>query len=301
MAKSDSLSLRQANEQLRQALSNLYDRNEATAIAERIMEHISGLSRLERISYPERVLDAQQQEQFDQYKKELEQGRPLQYVLKQADFYGLSLFVDESVLIPRPETEELVGTCLKHVKAQYPAGISLNILDIGTGSGSIALALKKNLESSAIYAADISVSALATAAKNAQQNQLIVHFLKWDILTIPPPQALPKKIDIIISNPPYITKEERGNLHANVKDFEPGAALFVTNDDPLQFYKKIEQIGSEKLAIGGCLFLELHEHFAKDTQDYFQMKGWQAKLIKDFQDKSRILFVSRPTLSKEKD
>lgn len=290
------MTVKAATQQLQQSLATIYESEEAKNIADMVMEKLTGMSRSERICYPEKLLLPQQETQYFNYQEQLRAHRPVQYVLAQAEFYGLSLFVDESVLIPRPETEELVDICLKWLKENNKVSGHINILDIGTGSGCIALALKKRLPGASVFAADVSEAALATARKNAELNQLDVRFMRWNILTEALPVALPQKIDVLISNPPYITTAEKHSMAAHVLDFEPQQALFVTNQDPLQFYKSLEQLGHDVLNASGAMFFELHEAFAMKTMQYFTGKGWQAKLIKDFQEKDRMLVVTNDVL-----
>lgn len=278
---------------LKQKLAALYDSSESEVIAERIIEAISGMSRSERLCHAEKKCTEEQWQQYLQYEAELLRHRPLQYVLGKTCFYGLELKVNESVLIPRPETEELVDFCLKTIRAeQQSTKKTFRILDIGTGSGCIALALKKHLPQAQITAVDFSTSALDTAQSNAQNNHLSINFLKWDILKEPLPLRL-SSIDVIISNPPYITAEEKNTLHANVLNHEPQAALFVTDKDPLQFYKKIESVSQQILNENGSVFLELHETFAQKTEEYFRKKTWETYLKKDFQKKDRMLLAKR--------
>lgn len=291
MASSEIPSLQLAFTQLRKELNALYGSSEAALIAEMTISKVSGMSRSERICYPDKKLSKQQWQQWEQWELELLTGRPVQYVLGTTEFYGLSLYVDESVLIPRPETEELVALTVQKMRAICPFGEGLNVLDIGTGSGCIALALKKELPLTNIFAADNSESALATAKQNAQQNQLAVSFFRWDVLQEQIPAALPK-LDAIISNPPYITVEEQATMQPHVLEFEPHSALFVSNRDPLQFYKKINQIGQQLLKEQGKIFLELNEHYGFETLQYFQDEGWEALLQQDFQGKNRMLVAS---------
>ena len=287
------MTIKSAAQQLQLSLTAIYEPEESKNIADLVMGKLTGMSRSERICYPEKLLSPAQDTQYLDYREQLMAHRPVQYVLGETEFYGLPLVVDESVLIPRPETEELVDLCLKWLVRDNQAAKPLTILDIGTGSGCIALALKKNAPEAAVFAADISAEALKTAEKNAALNHLDIRLLQWNILTEAMPTTLPPKIDLMISNPPYITVAEKPSIAAIVIDFEPHQALFVTNQDPLQFYKSIEQLAGEILSPAGALFLELHEQFAAETRQYFSDRGWQAILSKDFQGKDRMLMVTK--------
>lgn len=287
------MTIKSAAQQLQLSLTAIYGPEESKNIADLVMENLTGMSRSERICYPEKLLSALQEIQYLDFWKQLLAHRPLQYVLGETEFYGLPLIIDESVLIPRPETEELVDECLQWLAKNIQTSEPLNILDIGTGSGCIALALKNNLPEATVFAADVSVDALKTAEKNAALNRLDIRLLQWNILTEAIPAALPRKIDILVSNPPYITVAEKPSIAAHVLDFEPHQALFVSNQDPLQFYKSIEQLALDILSPSGALFFELHERFAAETYQYFADRGWQAILKKDFQGKDRMLMVRR--------
>lgn len=221
---------------------------------------------------------------FSSAVKELKKHRPIQYVLQDAPFYQLRFFVDESVLIPRPETEELVHLILKDLRDAGP----VRILDVGTGSGCIAVSLKKNLPNAEIMASDVSDPALEIAAQNAKNNQVDVLFLKDSVLDSQLPHPL--QLDVIVSNPPYITEAEKVAMEKNVLEFEPSLALFVTNQDPLQFYKAILNFADKHLVAGGYLYLETSSTYAVETQQLLVKSGYKnVSLFKDINDKNRIL------------
>lgn len=277
-----------AFQKLRENLCQIYDHSEATTISELALEAISGMSKSQLIIHPDKKFTEIQWQQWQQIEKELLANRPVQYVLGKTKFYGLTLNVNESVLIPRPETEQLVDWIIYEIKSLGFSEAAKNILDIGTGSGCIALSLKKYLPETFVFAADYSESVLKTATENAQQNNLEITFLKWNVLDSNIPKSLPHQ-DFIISNPPYVTFPEKSTLAKNVLDYEPHEALFVTDNDPLQFYKKIEEIALSVLKPNGELFLELNEEFAEKTEMYFSKRKWKTTLKKDFQGKSRML------------
>lgn len=274
----------EADEQVRKQLSGLYDEAEAINISDWVMESLTGKNRLQRSLDTSLSLSETEQVKLESYLVELMEYRPIQYVLGESYFYGMKLFVDERVLIPRPETEELADWIVKHAQQQQlkqPA-----VLDIGTGSGCLALAVKKGIPNANVYAADLSEGALAVASENAARLDLDVRFLKMDILDAG--SGLPQ-LDIIVSNPPYITLPEQESILPNVLRYEPHQALFVTNNDPLQFYKAIASFSDKYLKNGGSLFLELHRDFATDTLQYYLDKGWKAELKQDMQQQDRML------------
>jgi len=276
----------EADEYVSRQLSGLYDEAEAINIADWVMESLTGKNRLQRSLDTSLSLSETEQVKLEGYLVELMEYRPVQYVLGESYFYGMKLFVDERVLIPRPETEELADWIVKytqHQQLKQPA-----VLDIGTGSGCLALAVKKGVPNANVYAADLSEGALAVASENAARLHLDVQFLKMDILDADADGGLPQ-LDIIVSNPPYITLPEQESILPNVLRYEPHQALFVTNSDPLQFYKAIASFADKYLKKNGSIFLELHKDFATDTLQYYLDKGWKAELKQDMQQQDRML------------
>lgn len=277
---------------LNEQLGTIYDKEEALSIADWVMESLTGKARLDRLMQPELTLNKEEQAKLAQYTRELLQHRPLQYVLGESYFYNLKLFVDERVLIPRPETEELVDWIIKDKVWDKKGGPGPHLIDIGTGSGCIALALKKNIPAAEVYALDISESALAVAGKNAVGLGINIRLLAIDMLKAPGEGQLPA-FDVIVSNPPYITVAEKETILPHVLDYEPHQALFVTDNDPLQFYKAIEAFADRFLLPGGAVFLELHRDFASETEQYYAARGWYTALRKDMQGNDRMLRCSR--------
>ncbi len=279
-----------AFDRLQQQLATIYDTAEALNIADWVMESLCGQRRSQWLLQKDKELDGKAMETLERYTAELLQHRPVQYVLGESYFYDLKLFVDERVLIPRPETEELADWILKYArgrKLQAPM-----VLDIGTGSGCLALSLKKHIANAAVYAVDISEGALAVAGHNANTLGLDIHLLRADILTASGWETVPNP-DIIVSNPPYITLPEQDTILPNVLQYEPHQALFVTDNDPLQFYKAIERYAAQRLKPEGSVFLELHRDFAVATQAYYEQQGWQTELRKDMQGAERMLHCHR--------
>lgn len=219
--------------------------------------------------------------------KDLKQNKPIQYILGKADFYGLKFLVNKHVLIPRPETEELVDLIIKEPGTSLPT----SILDIGTGSGCIPIALKKNIPKAFIYALDVSLAALAVAKQNATMNNVHVDFFQFDILSgkFPLPDR-EIKFDIIVSNPPYICNSEKEQMQKNVLDYEPHIALFVCDNDPLLFYKIIADFALKHLKQNGKLYFEINRAFGLETKLMLENKGFKnVLLIKDLNNNNRIL------------
>ena len=279
--------VQQAYEQLRQQLQTLYDQREANAIAAAVIAHITGFDNTGRLVNKHKQLTQEQEDTYHTMTKELLRQKPLQYVLHEAHFYGMDLYVDESVLIPRPETEELVDWIIKEKGARDKGQYS--ILDIGTGSGCIPIALKKHHLVAEVHAIDISEQALAVAQRNAEAQGTSVQFHLLDILNESLWGQL-HKFDIIVSNPPYITEKEAEEMHNNVLLHEPHTALFVPDTQPLLFYEAIASFGLQHLHNNGLLFFEINEAYGKEMNEMLQAKGYQnIELRKDMQGKDRMI------------
>ena len=286
--------IKEAYHQLQQSIQPLYENREASNIADLIMEDITGWDRSRRVIHHDALLSEPQLERYTHCKEELLHGRPTQYVLGHAWFCGMRLQVDEHVLIPRPETEELV----MEVKKMY-ADISTDrdhlfkMVDIGTGSGCIAIALKKYFPDWDVWAVDKYNGALAIAKKNAVLLDTEVRFVASDILKEAKTDLLPA-FDLIISNPPYIPTADRSAMDDRVLDHEPHAALFVTDNDPLQFYKAIIAFSEQHLLRGGMLFFETHELYAQEVAALLEANGFEHIVVKkDFQEKERMVMGRR--------
>lgn len=261
-------------------LAPLYGAREARSVALLAVVELSGLPRCALLSDLSAPLEI---EALDDAVEQLAVGRPVQYVAGRTEFCGLDLAVREGVLIPRPETEELVGA----VAEAHPA--AGRILDVGTGSGCIALALKKRLPRAELLAADISEAALAVAAENSRRTGLHVTLRRADALH-GLADVFPERFDVIVSNPPYVPQGDREAMHINVKEFEPGLALFVPDDDPLLFYRAIARAAREMLVPGGALWFEIYEHAAEALRTLLAAEGFERiGLKKDMYDKPRIL------------
>lgn len=216
----------------------------------------------------------------------LKDNEPFQYILGSTEFYGLEILCDKRALIPRPETEELVDWIVKDYASNQP----LKILDLCTGTGCIALALKSLLTTSNVAGIDISEDALMLAKANGLKNSLGVSFYKVDLLKLKEDDFPQFQFDIWVSNPPYIPHKEKENMHANVLDFEPEIALFVEDNDPLMFYRIIAQQGLIHLKTGGKLFFEIHENLGTEMIELLSNIGYsEIELRKDLQGKNRML------------
>ncbi len=280
------MTIHSAYQYLKNNLANIYDEREAANIAELIIEKILGLKKTERILNKHWPLKIEQINTIENYLQELINYKPVQYVLNEAWFAGMKFFVDENVLIPRPETEELVEWIVQNAFKN----LRFRILDIGTGSGCIAIALKKKINNADVFALDVSENALKIAALNAQQNTTTdINFLKADILQNQMKINMPL-LDVIVSNPPYITKKESAEMHSNIIAYEPHLALFVPDENPLLFYNAISDFALSHLKENGSLYFEIHENFANDIVNLMQQKGFQSiEIKKDLQQKNRMV------------
>jgi len=280
------MSIEEAYKKLLSQLSEVYEKREASNISNLVIEKITGKGKTERMVDKTSVLSSPQLEAITRFTQELLLHKPLQYVLNETWFYGLSYFVDENVLIPRPETEELVQWLID--SEQNKKQPTASILEVGTGSGCIAISLQKNIKDASIIAIDISNEALEVAKKNASKNKASIHFIKTDFLDEFQWSLLPK-FDFIISNPPYIMASEASNMQKNVLDFEPHIALFVPDNDALLFYRKIALFGKKHLYNNGEIFVEINERLGNEVAALFINENYQVELKKDLQGKDRML------------
>lgn len=218
----------------------------------------------------------------------LVEQKPIQYIIGETSFYGLDFYVTPDTLIPRPETEELVEWIVSEVSNNVDR--SINILDVGTGSGCIAISLAKHLPNVKVTAVDVSAKAIHIAKKNAKRNNVSVDFLELDILKT---TSLPDSYDIIVSNPPYVRNEEKKEIQKNVLDYEPALALFVANELPLVFYEKITELAIKHLKQKGKLFFEINQYLANETKNLVENIGFnEVELHKDFLENDRMLKAS---------
>ena len=263
----------------RDELKDSYEYDELESIIAYCFEYYFKLNRAELFSRTDETVSESELLKFNFAIKELKNQKPIQYILGEADFYRLKFKVNEHVLIPRPETEELVHLIIKDNELDSPI-----ILDIGTGSGCIPIALKKNIPSAKISAIDIANDVLEVAKYNAKHNGVEVEFVLDSIL------HLTSHFDIIVSNPPYICVSEKANMNKNVLDYEPHLALFVENDDPLLFYKAIIDFAIKNLNKNGKIYFEINQSLASETKNLLENKGFKnVELIKDLSNNYRIL------------
>ncbi len=269
-------------------LKALYTAEEASALTDRLFEHFFDLSPAQRVMSGSATADEAKISVLNEAVVDLLSQIPLQYVLGTAYFMDMELDVNPSVLIPRPETEELVSLILKELTSRGPVK-ELRILEIGTGSGCIAIALKRNLPGSLVSAVDISADAICVAAANAQKYKAEVSFIRADILDRMQWELLPQS-DLMVSNPPYVTHSEKKLMLPNVLDHEPHLALFVPDEDPLVFYRCIADFAKTRLSDAGSLWFEINEMFGKELRDMVLSRGFEeVNIIFDFRGKSRFL------------
>ena len=262
-------------------LADLYPDREIGAFVDILFEAYLGWNKAQLLLHRDDTVNQSDLLRFHWATEDLKQYRPIQYIVGYTDFCGLHLHVQEGVLIPRPETEEIV----ERIKQVCNPS---TILDLCTGSGCIALALAAHYPQAKVYGVDISSEALAIAEANAVANQLHVSFIQCDILHQTP--TLPHStFDLIVSNPPYVCDSERASMSPNVLDHEPATALFVPDDDPLRFYRAIGQYASRHLSPNGTLVLEINEHLGNETCQLLQQLGFATTLHRDFRDKYRSI------------
>lgn len=269
-------------------LCKIYDKEEANALLMILLEHHFGISRVALALNPDMLLSDTECLTLQSSIRQLTASRPIQYVIGKTEFCGLEFEVDENVLIPRPETEELVTIISSQAKTLAGA---VDVLDIGTGSGCIAVSLARLIEGCRVTAIDISGNALDVARRNAARNGASVNFINADILSDP---ALPRRFDIIVSNPPYVCESERRDMRANVLDFEPPTALFVSDDDPLVFYRHIIDFARTHLKPHGTVWFEVNEHLGAETAELCRRHGFgDSAVMKDLFGKDRYVKAAR--------
>jgi release factor glutamine methyltransferase len=270
----------------RKELSALYDTKEIGSLCMIVLAEITEASSAKIKAFPELEIPEEQSSKIAHILIRLKTGEPVQYILGHTEFFGLPFKVNPSVLIPRPETEELVEWIIS--SAEGSDLTTVRILDIGTGSGCIAISLKKNLNTE-VSAIDISDTALDTAKQNAELNNVNINFVHADILNLNS-EVGSSKFEIIVSNPPYVTLEDKNQMHLNVTDFEPHNALFVPEDDPLIFYKAIADFAAKHLEHGGLLFFEINESYGEEIIGLLNSKSFiDIELRKDMSGKQRMM------------
>lgn len=266
---------------IRESLSGIYPEQELLSISRLLISKVTGFSFTEILLNKNTIFSLYQRQLLDNYLTELRKHRPIQYVLGETEFCGLDFDVNEAVLIPRPETEELVEWIVQSESAD------VKILDLGTGSGCIPIALKKMMPRAVVSACDLSTDALAVALGNATKNGVDVDFFQMDILNQMPAKT---PYDCLVSNPPYIPVGEKAEIAVGVKDFEPQMALFVPDNDPLLFYRSIALMGLQVLREGGRVYLETHRDYALDVFNLFRDLNYSdLELKKDIAGNDRMV------------
>ncbi|MET3113814.1 release factor glutamine methyltransferase [Pedobacter sp. CG_S7] len=264
-------------------IAGYFDPQEAEALFYMAVEKISGWGWSKVMLSNQVLLKLGEFQLYQDVIKQLQLGKPIQYIFNEAHFYGLTFSVSPAVLIPRAETEELVDWILQTILPTHQNG---DLLDIGTGSGCIAISLKKHLKEWNVFALDISAEALAIATLNAEKNKVAVQFIAADVLEYNSHQ----KFELIVSNPPYIKENEKDAMHANVMEYEPHQALFVSNENPLIFYNTIADFAQQNLNKNGYLFFEINEYLGRQTVALLAAKGFiHIVLKKDMQGKDRMI------------
>ncbi|HEX8270729.1 MAG TPA: peptide chain release factor N(5)-glutamine methyltransferase [Flavobacterium sp.] len=264
-------------------LAPIYDVIEAESFFYLILEELRNLRRVDVALDPALCFSADELQKWNKILDQLKKQIPIQYILGSTNFYGLRFTVNRNVLIPRPETEELVQWILDDIEFSTPK----TILDIGTGSGCIAISLAKNLPGSSVFALDVSEAALATAGRNAKLNDVHLTFINQNILEV---DRLDRKFDIIVSNPPYVRNLEKAEIRPNVMNNEPHLALFVDDDDALLFYRKIAALAKESFSENGVLYFEINQYLGAETAELLRKIGYaNVELRKDIYGNDRMI------------
>ena len=267
-----------------------YPENEARSIAQLLLEKVTGFNLHKLIITKKVTLSNEQTQIMKHYLEQLKLQKPIQYILGEAYFFDLTFKVTPNVLIPRPETEELVEWIIETCAGKE----NLRLLDIGTGSGCIAVSLAKNLKGSSVYAIDISKEALEVAQENSRINGANVTFSAFDFLKDDVTNILGSPFDIIISNPPYVRESEKELMQPNVLEYEPPTALFVPNNNPLIFYHAIAEKAPSILKQNGLIFCEINEYLGNETATLFRNFGFNFVVVKkDIHGKARMIKASR--------
>ena len=267
-------------------LISIYDEMEAESFFYLILENQRQLRRIDLALNIDLHFSVDEIQIWNEILDKLKLEIPIQYILGTTHFYGLEFNVNENVLIPRPETEELVEWIISSA-VNMPKFKNIKILDIGTGSGCIAISLAKNIPNSEVFAIDISDKALATAKKNADLNKVAVAFIQKNILET---NDLEQQFDIIVSNPPYVRNLEKAEIKSNVLANEPHLALFVEDNDALLFYRKIAELATKNLSVEGKLFFEINQYLGKETVELLEKMHFKnIELRKDIYGNDRMI------------
>lgn len=283
------MTLKDLNNIIYLELSKVYPESETKSLVHQIFAHVLNFSRFQFSINSSKQIELKDEIKIKNIVHELKEFKPIQYILGYTEFYNCKLKVNNHVLIPRPESEELVDWILKDKTRDHS-----NILDLGTGSGCLAIALAKHIHNSITIGLDISPEALETARQNAELNNVKINFIQHDILT-GTGFLEPGKFQLIVSNPPYVRESEKEYMRENVLNWEPASALFVPDSDPLIFYKKIIAASYRILAHGGYLFLEINENFPDEIKQLYQENDFADVVIaKDLSGRYRMAKGKKP-------
>jgi len=279
------MKIKEYRAQFIQELLPIYDAGESESFFYLILEDKQNLKRIDLALNPDLAFSNDEIELWNFILAELKKEIPIQYILGKTSFYGLEFEVNSNVLIPRPETEELIEWIIDCFVPRNDT--KLKVLDIGTGSGCIAISLAKNISNAQVFAIDVSEKALVTAQKNASINEVNVTFLEKNILET---EDLKQQFDLIVSNPPYVRELEKEEIKKNVLDNEPHLALFVDDNDALIFYKKIAELAQKNLSPNGQLFFEINQYLGKEMLELLKKTGFKnIELRKDIYGNDRMI------------
>ena len=281
------MNLKSLQDYFRQELNPLYESEEVDVFFFWILETCFQCKKIDFVLGKDKLVSAADSEKWNQYIDALKRYEPIQYLLGTSNFYGLDFKVNPHTLIPRPETEELVDWILKDIININPSVSDLKILDIGSGSGCIPITLAKHLPLAKIVSMDVSESALEVAQQNAVSNGVAVDFILQNILEL---DRFPNAFDIMVSNPPYVRNSEKKDMKTNVLQYEPSLALFVSDEDPLIFYRKIAVLAYQNLNKNGFLYFEINQYLAQETYDLLEKVGFKnIELKNDFRGNPRMM------------
>ncbi|MEA4840805.1 MAG: peptide chain release factor N(5)-glutamine methyltransferase [Bacteroidales bacterium] len=265
-------------------LGNIYSKNEMKSISHLLLKQLAGMNSVQIYTDKDTKFTDSMVNKLNTAVDRLANGEPIQYILGTTEFFGLKFKVMSGVLIPRPETEEMVELILKDRKNQQ-----IQLLDIGTGSGCIAVSLAKNIPTAKVSAWDISEKAIQIARENADLNKVDIDFSLRNILEFEQFEEMSGKWDVIVSNPPYVCESERADMGTHILHHEPDLALFVKDNDPLIFYRHISLYAAKNLRKGGGLYFEINSHLGEKTLQIIEQNGFDAELFQDLSGRDRMI------------